>query len=56
MMRNLMVPWDAAASAQPASPLGVLDFQDALHGPITYDIASQYQAPSLRHIFVILTT
>ena len=40
MMRNLMVPWDAAASAQPASPLGVLDFQDALHGPITYDIAS----------------
>lgn len=33
MMRNLMAP--------PAGgPLGVLDFQDAVHGPITYDIAS----------------
>ncbi|MFT4242122.1 MAG: phosphotransferase [Acidovorax sp.] len=30
MMRNLMA----------GSPLGVLDFQDAVHGPITYDIAS----------------
>nr|WP_312987990.1 phosphotransferase [Comamonas koreensis] len=34
MMRNLMVPHTAGA------PLGVLDFQDALYGPITYDIAS----------------
>ncbi|WP_460482015.1 aminoglycoside phosphotransferase family protein [Comamonas humi] len=34
MMRNLMVP------AQEHAPLGVLDFQDALYGPITYDIAS----------------
>ncbi|WP_312526431.1 phosphotransferase [Comamonas sp.] len=34
MMRNLMVPPTAGA------PLGVLDFQDALYGPITYDIAS----------------
>lgn len=32
MMRNLMVGADGE--------LGVLDFQDAVHGPITYDIAS----------------
>ncbi|MES2786587.1 MAG: phosphotransferase [Pseudomonadota bacterium] len=35
MPRNLMIPADAA---QPR--LGVLDFQDAVYGPITYDIAS----------------
>ena len=38
MPRNLMMlerPGDT-----PATRLGVLDFQDALHGPITYDIAS----------------
>jgi len=35
MPRNLMMPHD------PAEPrLGVLDFQDAVHGPVTYDIAS----------------
>ena len=35
MPRNLMMP------ADPAEPrLGVLDFQDAVEGPITYDIAS----------------
>jgi len=34
MMRNLMVPREAGA------PLGVLDFQDAVQGPVTYDIAS----------------
>lgn len=34
MTRNLMVP------VQDGAPLGVLDFQDAVHGPITYDIAS----------------
>ncbi|MDD2609950.1 MAG: phosphotransferase [Giesbergeria sp.] len=34
MMRNLMTPTTAGG------PLGVLDFQDALYGPITYDIAS----------------
>ncbi|MDA8523378.1 aminoglycoside phosphotransferase family protein [Acidovorax sp. NCPPB 4044] len=34
MMRNLMVPRAAGA------PLGVLDFQDAVYGPVTYDIAS----------------
>ena len=34
MMRNLMVP------TTPGGALGVLDFQDAVYGPITYDIAS----------------
>jgi aminoglycoside/choline kinase family phosphotransferase len=35
MPRNLMMPGD------PAEPrLGVLDFQDAVYGPISYDIAS----------------
>lgn len=34
MPRNLMAP------AAPGQPLGVLDFQDAVYGPITYDIAS----------------
>lgn len=34
MPRNLMAP------ALISSPLGVLDFQDAVYGPITYDIAS----------------
>ena len=33
MPRNLMVPTSGSA-------LGVLDFQDAVYGPITYDIAS----------------
>lgn len=33
MPRNLMMPWQSAQ-------LGVLDFQDAVYGPITYDIAS----------------
>jgi N-acetylmuramate 1-kinase len=35
MPRNLMLPLDAGEQR-----LGVLDFQDAVHGPITYDIAS----------------
>jgi N-acetylmuramate 1-kinase len=35
MPRNLMMPKDVASA-----PLGVLDFQDAVYGPITYDIAS----------------
>ncbi len=34
MPRNLMAP------ATPGAPLGLLDFQDAVYGPITYDIAS----------------
>ncbi|MES2283741.1 MAG: phosphotransferase [Pseudomonadota bacterium] len=34
MPRNLMV------TGSPDRPLGVLDFQDAVYGPITYDIAS----------------
>lgn len=49
MPRNLMIP--ASRDASPAAPgpdrpagdaraLAVLDFQDALHGPVTYDIAS----------------
>ena len=38
MPRNLMLP-DAATGPMP-QPLGVLDFQDAVYGPITYDIAS----------------
>ena len=35
MPRNLMMPGTPGESR-----LGVLDFQDAVHGPITYDIAS----------------
>ena len=35
MPRNLMMPHDATEQR-----LGVLDFQDAVYGPITYDIAS----------------
>ena len=35
MPRNLMMPRDASEPR-----LGVLDFQDAVYGPITYDIAS----------------
>jgi aminoglycoside/choline kinase family phosphotransferase len=35
MPRNLMIPGDAQEPR-----LGVLDFQDAVYGPITYDIAS----------------
>jgi aminoglycoside/choline kinase family phosphotransferase len=38
MPRNLMVLRQRGDT--PATQLGVLDFQDALHGPITYDIAS----------------
>ncbi len=41
MPRNLMVKDIAAAQGKPsATRLGVLDFQDAVYGPITYDIAS----------------
>jgi aminoglycoside/choline kinase family phosphotransferase len=35
MPRNLMMPHNAAETR-----LGVLDFQDAVYGPISYDIAS----------------
>lgn len=38
MPRNLMIP--SQPGGTPAQQLGVLDFQDAVHGPITYDIAS----------------
>ncbi|HMN93030.1 MAG TPA: phosphotransferase [Hydrogenophaga sp.] len=38
MPRNLMIP--AVAGGTPAQQLGVLDFQDAVYGPVTYDVAS----------------
>jgi len=37
MPRNLMAPMPATS---PSTTLGVLDFQDAVYGPVTYDIAS----------------
>ncbi|MCU0941549.1 MAG: phosphotransferase [Hydrogenophaga sp.] len=49
MPRNLMIPASRDASLAAPGPdrpagdaraLAVLDFQDALHGPVTYDIAS----------------
>ncbi len=45
MPRNLMSPYpylleQAERHQQPQQMLGVLDFQDAVYGPITYDIAS----------------
>jgi len=41
MPRNLMVSGEAPTPGKPsATRLGVLDFQDAVYGPITYDIAS----------------
>ncbi len=45
MMRNLMVmdaapTLPAARGSLPDGLLGVLDFQDAVYGPVTYDIAS----------------
>ena len=33
-------PWGGTAAGLTAPTLGVLDFQDAVYGPITYDIAS----------------
>jgi N-acetylmuramate 1-kinase len=40
MPRNLMVPLGGLPPTLDATTLGVLDFQDAVYGPITYDIAS----------------
>lgn len=40
MPRNLMMPREMSSSPRPGMRLGVLDFQDAVYGPITYDIAS----------------
>lgn len=40
MPRNLMIPNGSSPPPADAPPLGVLDFQDAVYGPITYDIAS----------------
>ncbi len=39
MPRNLMLPREGFEPSDPARRLGVLDFQDAVWGPITYDIA-----------------
>jgi aminoglycoside/choline kinase family phosphotransferase len=38
MPRNLMLP--SQPGSTPQQQLGVLDFQDAVYGPITYDVAS----------------
>ena len=38
MPRNLMIPLEPGNTA--AQQLGVLDFQDAVYGPVSYDIAS----------------
>jgi aminoglycoside/choline kinase family phosphotransferase len=40
MPRNLMLPRGGFEPGDPARRLGVLDFQDAVYGPITYDMAS----------------
>ena len=40
--RNLMVCGDTEGAAFPANP-GILDFQDAVYGQITYDLASLYR-------------
>ncbi len=40
MPRNLMLPPQAVGVSPTTPGLGVLDFQDAVYGPITYDIAS----------------
>ena len=40
MPRNLMLPAGGFDPARPEGRLGVLDFQDAVCGPVTYDIAS----------------
>ena len=57
MTRNLMAP------VKQGAPLGVLDFQDAVYGPITYDIASllrdgkpKYLADAPRFIHYIRST
>ena len=40
--RNLMVSGENGVSTFPDNP-GILDFQDAVYGPITYDLASLYR-------------
>ena len=39
MPRNLMLPREGFDPSVPERRLGVLDFQDAVYGPVTYDIA-----------------
>ncbi len=53
--RNLMLPPDLERG-EPAPPLGVIDYQDAVLGPLTYDLASllydcyqDYPEPLRRH-------
>ena len=40
MPRNLMLPHGRRSDGQPETRLGLLDFQDAVYGPVTLDIAS----------------
>ncbi|WP_301101790.1 phosphotransferase [Propionivibrio sp.] len=40
--RNLMVCAEGGVSSFPTNP-GIIDFQDAVYGPITYDLASLYR-------------
>jgi aminoglycoside/choline kinase family phosphotransferase len=40
MPRNLMLSPPSVAGGAPDPRMGVLDFQDAVYGPVTYDIAS----------------
>ncbi len=40
--RNLMVCGEADSVTYPANP-GIIDFQDAVYGPITYDLVSLYR-------------
>lgn len=40
MPRNLMLPHSNLHPERPEQALGVLDFQDAVYGPLPYDIAS----------------
>ncbi len=40
MPRNLMMPPTSLAAGSAGAAMGVLDFQDAVYGPVTYDIAS----------------
>ena len=40
MPRNLMVMRNATGAVDPATNPGILDFQDAVRGPVSYDLAS----------------
>ena len=55
MPRNLMLPRAGFDPADPQRRLGVLDFQDAVWGPVTYDIAclTRDAFPSWEEDFVL---